>query len=786
MSVSLSNLIRAYNIRLEIVKPVFLPFLVALLLNHLIELIVIFSTHFFEHSITIGAFSWVREILFSGLIFWILFLIAPFLKINWIKKLVIGLLTVILLFQILSTYVFVLLLEPISTTLLAFSIQEVAVIADDYLVFKYYYLLFPLGVLAFYLSIKYLKNSTHFLWKIYGFLTLVFLFIPFPNSLSASEKSAVENKSLYFFKTNDLALFPTQYKDLSESIQIYRNSQNRNWSSELYPFLHEDNQSSTLMPFFEFKKSPPNLVFIIVESLSSSYSGNHADFVSFTPFLDSLSKQSLYFTNFLATAQRTFAVLPSTFGSLPHGKRGFTALKNNYPNFYSLPQFLTENGYEATFFYGGHAAFDNMDAFLKSTGVNHIVDRKEYDYSGSIYQTSIDPIPFGIGDRQLFQNSWKTIEKRGNQPTLDIYLTLSTHYPFIYENQQFYKNKATSIIADNKDKMSVKTIEKLEKYKKELASLLYLDDVLKEFFSKYRTKPNFENTIFIIMGDHMMTEIPQKDELEKYRVPFIIHSPLINRNKEICAVNSQLDIAPSLISLFKSKYMWPSPEKVHWLGENFDTLSEYRNNRSLSFMMNNRSMKDFLFKDYFVDGDQVIKLKKSGLFLSNETIDKPEILDMKMASESLHRQVIYMNKLIPSEIARELVFESNEVNSVLMQDEFVSIINTSIPRKFKALEIELSIAFSSSNISEDQLLITSISSEKEDTTLVKYWDKISLKELIHEQENETWLSLNQRIIDGELNIDKGDKLKVYIWNVKQVNNNIEMTNKNCRVYLQKE
>jgi uncharacterized sulfatase len=90
-----------------------------------------------------------------------------------------------------------------------------------------------------------------------------------------------------------------------------------------YPFLYKDSATDVLTPFFTHSETPPNIVLLIVEGLGRAFTNDHAYLGNFTPFLDSLSRKSLYWENFLSSGGRTFAVLPSILGSLPFGKNGF-------------------------------------------------------------------------------------------------------------------------------------------------------------------------------------------------------------------------------------------------------------------------------------------------------------------------------------------------------------------------------------------------------------------------------------------------------------------------------
>lgn len=776
-------------LRTENVLPLFLSFFLAAVVGKLLELGVIFSQHHFEYPKTIIGVAVLREAVFVGFIFWVLFLFSAFLYKRWLRGSLIFLLSAALVFQMISTVYFVLTAEPISMMLLDFSFGEMTTIVDDYLVFKPYYLFLPVPAFVFWVALWFVQHLRCLSrWTGVWGLLVALVVVPTPAKLSITESDVASNKTLYFLKSIKTHFLPEKLTDIDEATSKYRASIQRNWGNKNYPFLHKKNEGSSLAPFFELTETPPNVVFIIVESLSSPYSGKYAENASFTPFLDSLAEHSLYFPNFLATAQRTFAVLPSVLGSLPHGNRGFTALKNNYPNFYSLPEYLVSNGYEGTFFYGGHAAFDDMNAFVKQIGFSRISDRTEFTNFNTFYHESIEPAPFGIGDRALFRNSWGEIEKRVKGPWFDVYLTLSMHYPFLFEDQQYYRDKAEKII-QSVEYSDESTYFKMKKYAKELSSFLYTDDVLKQFFSKYATKKEFDNTIFIILGDHMMSEIPQKDEIEKYRAPCMIYSPLLKRRKEVHAVNTQLDITPSLVALFESTYNWKSPSNVHWLGQDFDTLGTFRNERTVAFMMNNRTMKDFMHNGYFVDGKKVHKMSETGLFVEKEVIDAPVLVELKKAYESLHRHVVYANSLIPNARNQQLMYQSlaPEADAIPYETEFYSLLNTEVKSFITELEFKIEMNIEIKEKADHSLLVFSITNEQSDTTIVRYWNKLEVKDLLHPGDDKNFiLKINHRILNDELNIQAGDQLSVYFWNPQGEAMEYVLSKKKIRVFISKE
>src|SRR5690606_25997944 len=92
--------------------------------------------------------------------------------------------------------------------------------------------------------------------------------------------------------------------------------------------------------YIELEKSP-NVVFIIAEGLSAQFMEKNGTYSGLTPFLDSLSKKSLYWPNMLSITDRTHGVFSAALAGLPHGfERGFLNYTGEFPNYLSLPHLL--------------------------------------------------------------------------------------------------------------------------------------------------------------------------------------------------------------------------------------------------------------------------------------------------------------------------------------------------------------------------------------------------------------------------------------------------------------
>ncbi|MBQ5949732.1 LTA synthase family protein [Massilia sp. ST3] len=353
-----------------------------------------------------------------------------------------------------------------------------------------------------------------------------------------------------------------------------------------YPFLRAERTPDTLGPLFKAGAgAPPNLVFIIVEGLGRSFSGPGARLGSFTPFLDELAQQGLYFENFLAGQGRTFGVLTTVFGSLPFGEQGLAALGERMPRHDSLLTVLRAQGYRLKFYSGSNMEFDNEGLFLRAQGVDSIVSEKDF---GPGYRRSND---WGYADRDLVEMALERERKDAHPgPALSIIQTTSMHSPFTFPGQDAWRRRVPErLVALGRAPQPVH-----EDYRDIFASILYTDDALRLFFEQARTLPGYENTIFVITGDHRLPELPMDTRIERYHVPLIVVSPLLKAPRAIKAVSSQFDIAPSLLAYLANNHGLKSPARVTWLGTGLDVEPAFRNLHAIPLKQTKTEMSDFV------------------------------------------------------------------------------------------------------------------------------------------------------------------------------------------------
>lgn len=416
-----------------------------------------------------------------------------------------------------------------------------------------------------------------------------------------------------------------------------------------YPFYRKANDPDVLGAYLNPTSdgTPPNLVFIVVEGLGRRLTGVTHPALSFTPFIDSLASEGLFWPNCFSTSERTFGALPSLFASAPHGRHGFT-WQLPMPKHHSLLLDLKRNGYTSSFYYGGDESFDHYDVFMRENHVDYLFEPKLVVDDSAHYELLAENYRWGLDDDQLFDCAIRHKKTANEQrPYADIYLTLTTHEPFVVDGIGRYEQQVRAMVEQTPD-LDEKERDNVMKNLNIYACFLYLDQSLKRLFDYYASRPDFSNTVFVITGDHRMAPVLMGIPLRFYNVPLIVYSPLVKQPKTMQAVVSHLDVTPSFNAYLHAHYDYDIDDHCHWLGTSFDTVSTFQNTRKLAFMRNNRDVVDYLSDDYFINRSTLIKMD---LFIIGFNTDNDNLYQQYKeeldAFETVSRFVVQHDVLMP-------------------------------------------------------------------------------------------------------------------------------------------
>ncbi len=474
---------------------------------------------------------------------------------------------------------------------------------------------------------KITSKKYHFISKMYPFT--IILFSLFIMTLFIEGKPINQNKTQYLA----LNLYETSTEDISYNSDIE------------YPLIKSQQIENVLGDYFELKEEKPNIVFIMVEGLGRDFVGEGAEYEGFTPFLDSLTTKSLYWENCLSNTGRTFGVLPSLMGSLPFGQSGFMELEK-YPNKLTLFSILKNNGYFTSYYQGTNSSFDNIDRFLLSENVDFVLDKSGFGNKYEMQEEDAAGSSWGYPDKELFKKSL-SLPREAEQPRMEVYMTISTHEPFIPPNQELYERKVDQILSKRDHNGKIKKV--IEKNDNVFATLLYTDDALKYALEEYKKQPNYDNTIFIITGDHRLIPIPQRNNLSRFHVPLIMYSPMLKATKKMSAVSSHFDVTPSLLALLEGKYELKIPKRVAWMGGALDMNSEFRSIKNIPLMRNKNELKEYISGDKLFSDGSVYSIDEN--MDLGTTIGGSKAEARLEAFKSMNAYVTTNDKIIPDSLA---------------------------------------------------------------------------------------------------------------------------------------
>ena len=291
----------------------------------------------------------------------------------------------------------------------------------------------------------------------------------------------------------------------------------------------------------------PNIILIILESHVGAYCNylNSDLKESVTPFLDSLSRESINFKNCYANGTRTaygLSAIMCSWAVTP----GYPLIRSNQyqdsnydnpPTFSSIIKRVNPN-YKNLFMYGGDSNFDEMKLFVESNQFDQIID---HSTDSVLKKLKLDNLtqgvnPWGVFDSYLFNRSIDLMDdKPSSHPQFISILSTTNHLPWIIPNE--FRKQIPNYPTNKKDFEIAKRTMK------------YVDNTLKDFFNTAQNKDWFDDTIFIITADHGLNIYKEHiNDPRNARIPFIIYNSKLAA-KEIKKIVSQIDILPTLLDL---------------------------------------------------------------------------------------------------------------------------------------------------------------------------------------------------------------------------------------------
>lgn len=248
-----------------------------------------------------------------------------------------------------------------------------------------------------------------------------------------------------------------------------------------------------------------------------------------TPFLDSIASHSMVCRNVMATGVTSPNGITAIFCGFPSFEPMLHMVSPYSANILDTPvNLLVKEGYSSKFYFGGSPASYYIVQSALASGFKDAATRNDYgnndDFDGK----------WGIFDHAM--GAYAACDMSSlPRPFFAGWFTLSSHIPFTTpENWQSggYKSRPRT---------PQRGIE-------------YADRALRHFFNVAKEQPWYDNTLFIITGDHgcrEMRSLKYNSPYIKYHIPLIFYTPdgSLPIGEVGGRVMSQFDISPTLLRL---------------------------------------------------------------------------------------------------------------------------------------------------------------------------------------------------------------------------------------------
>lgn len=268
-----------------------------------------------------------------------------------------------------------------------------------------------------------------------------------------------------------------------------------------------------------------NVVVVIMESMSGYYF-EHKNIL--VPFLDSLSKNGIYFKNCYTAGIHTHNGIFSTIFSYPAIAKQHAMKLNALKEYNGIAKALRNNGYSTTYFTTHDGQFDNVEGFLLNNQFERVISKK--DYPANQLKTTL-----GVPDDYMFEFSIPVLDDlhKKEKPFLSVFLTSSNHGPYYLPD--YFKPKSKNLLQQMVE---------------------YSDWSIQKFMNLAKSKEWFDNTLFVFVADHGAYIRSSYDiSLDYVHTPLIFYAPkIIKEQIVIDKITGQIDIFPSIMYCLNLDY----------------------------------------------------------------------------------------------------------------------------------------------------------------------------------------------------------------------------------------
>lgn len=368
-----------------------------------------------------------------------------------------------------------------------------------------------------------------------GHIAMFFIIIPaiivgIRGGISRSVRPiTLSNANFYVTKPNETALV------LNTPFTIIRTIGRRPFSPKSY--FTESEIDTIFTPVKQFKSATlnrKNIVVFIIEGFGEEYIGayNPRPEGSYTPFLDSLVKQSKSYRNSYGNGRKSIDGMPSILSSIPMFVTPFVTSSAELNDVSSLAEELGKIGYNSAFFHGAPNGSMGFQAFSKAIGFDKYYGMDEYckspDHNG---KEDFDG-NWAIWDEPFLQYYAECMNDM-EEPFITTVFTATSHHPYNIPEEY-------SKVFLGGDDPFYKCVQ-------------YTDYAIQEFFEYAREQSWYDNTLFVLTADHTNHSVQEryKTPSGELEVPVIFFLPdgeaPFEPGIDSTTIAQQIDIMPTVL-----------------------------------------------------------------------------------------------------------------------------------------------------------------------------------------------------------------------------------------------
>jgi len=197
--------------------------------------------------------------------------------------------------------------------------------------------------------------------------------------------------------------------------------------------------------------------------------------------------------------------------------------------FSGLPQLLSAQGFDDLYVYNGSYTWDNQAGFFSNQGMQNFVGRDDF-----VDPWFTDPT-WGVSDQDMFDRAAEELQTNyTSRPFYALLQTLSNHTPYALPAE-----------------LPVEPVTDFGYLNDHLTAMRYSDWALGQFFEKASNLPNYDETLFVVLGDHGFGSPEQLTDMDLYRyhVPLLMIAPGIKEKfgEKFDVVGTQIDVVPTIM-----------------------------------------------------------------------------------------------------------------------------------------------------------------------------------------------------------------------------------------------